>query len=109
MVLKTRRRLIGVSAVLVALTAGGMVGRRFLAEAAGGKGRGGRPGGGIFNPAPRGFSLAAISGQTDGSLFWKLSEGRKPMPAFKDLTTESERWQIINFVRLLAPPAAATK
>ena len=30
------------------------------------------------------------------------------MPTFDTLTTETERWQIINFMRTLAPKPAAT-
>ena len=41
--------------------------------------------------------------QTDGALFWKISEGRSPMPAFQEVFSEEERWQIVNYVRTLAP------
>ncbi len=42
--------------------------------------------------------------QTDGALFWKLTEGNKPMPSFAQNFTEDQRWQVINYVRTLAPP-----
>ena len=41
--------------------------------------------------------------QSDGTLFWKISEGRTPMPAFQETFTEEQRWQIITYVRTLAP------
>jgi mono/diheme cytochrome c family protein len=44
-----------------------------------------------------------MGAQTDGALFWKITEGRKPMPTFEKLLTEEERWKVINFVRTLAP------
>jgi mono/diheme cytochrome c family protein len=48
--------------------------------------------------------------QTDGALFWKISEGKKPMPTFEKLTTEEERWNVINYVRTLSPaPATQAK
>jgi mono/diheme cytochrome c family protein len=45
--------------------------------------------------------------QSDGALFWKISEGRAPMPATKTLISDDERWHVINFVRTLAPPNSA--
>lgn len=44
--------------------------------------------------------------ETDGALFWKITEGRKPMPSFEKLLAEEERWQVINYVRTLAPKAS---
>jgi mono/diheme cytochrome c family protein len=39
--------------------------------------------------------------ETDGSLFWKVSEGRNPMPTWKDILSENERWQLVNYIRKL--------
>jgi mono/diheme cytochrome c family protein len=39
--------------------------------------------------------------QTDGELFWKTTEGRKPMPSFKEKMSDNERWTVINYVRSL--------
>ena len=47
--------------------------------------------------------------QTDGQLFWKLNEGRMPMPAFKDQLNETERWQLVDYVRTFAKAAPAGK
>jgi mono/diheme cytochrome c family protein len=58
--------------------------------------------------SPGDLSKPALWDETDGAIFWKLSTGKKPMPTFDTLTTETERWQIINYVRTLAPkPATA--
>jgi mono/diheme cytochrome c family protein len=46
--------------------------------------------------------------QTDGTIFWKITTGRKPMPSFETLTTEQERWEIVNYMRTLAPKPAAS-
>ncbi len=59
-----------------------------------------------LTPKPRDLSTPKIAAQTDGSMFWKLTEGKKPMPSFEKLTTETERWQVINYVRTLQPAAA---
>jgi len=42
-----------------------------------------------------------IQNQTDGELFWKISEGRKPMPLAKRTLTDDQRWDIINYIRTL--------
>lgn len=39
--------------------------------------------------------------ETDGSLFWKISEGRDPMPTWKEVLSEQERWQLVNYIRKL--------
>ncbi len=41
--------------------------------------------------------------QPDGAIFWKISEGRSPMPSFQETFTEEQRWLIVNYVRTLAP------
>jgi mono/diheme cytochrome c family protein len=42
--------------------------------------------------------------QTDGALFWKISEGRTPMPGYdKLLKDENDRWKVIHYIRTLAP------
>jgi len=59
-----------------------------------------------LNPKPRDLSDPAIQGQTDGSMFWKITEGKKPMPTFGTLISEDDRWNVINFVRTLAAKGA---
>jgi mono/diheme cytochrome c family protein len=41
--------------------------------------------------------------QSDGSIFWKISTGKTPMPAFDGAFTEEQRWQIVAYVRTRAP------
>jgi len=51
---------------------------------------------------PGDFSKATMQAQTDGSLFYKLSEGRDDMPAFKKkIADEDDRWSLVNFIRSL--------
>lgn len=42
---------------------------------------------------------------TDGELFWKITEGKKPMPSFKTKLSDEQRWQIVDYIRTLAAPA----
>ena len=48
------------------------------------------------------FTLSDFQKQTDGELFYKISEGRKDMPTFKKkMPNEEDRWLVINYVRTL--------
>lgn len=42
-----------------------------------------------------------MNAQTDGELFWKITEGKKPMPTFKKALTDEERWQLVHYLRTL--------
>lgn len=68
----------------------------------GDKGRGDGPAAQALSPKPADHSSAVIQSETDGSLFWKLSEGRNPMPAYKKILTEQQRWELINYIRTLS-------
>jgi len=43
-----------------------------------------------------------MSLSTDGEFFWQISEGHRPMPAFKAKLTPEERWQVIDYIRTFA-------
>ena len=48
------------------------------------------------------LSLADFQKQTDGSIFYKISEGRDDMPAFKKkLSDDEEIWQLVNYIRTM--------
>jgi len=66
------------------------------------KGRGDGPASQGLNPKPADHTSVAVQSQTDGAIFWKLSEGRTPMPAYKKLFSEQQRWGLINYIRTLA-------
>lgn len=36
---------------------------------------------------------------TDGELFYRITHGRKPMPAFKNRLSEEQRWELVDLVR----------
>jgi len=48
------------------------------------------------------MSAAAVQGQSDGELFYKVSEGRDEMPSFKKKISDTEElWSVVNFMRTL--------
>jgi mono/diheme cytochrome c family protein len=73
----------------------------------GAKGVGDGPKAADLERHPGNLAAPAMWDQTDGALFWKISEGNAPMPATKTLLSEDERWHVINYVRTLAPPESA--
>jgi len=71
----------------------------------GDKGRGDGPAAPGLNPKPADHTSGIVQSETDGSLFWKLSEGRNPMPAYKKIFTDQQRWALIAYIRTLAKTA----
>lgn len=67
-------------------------------------GKGDGPAAVTCNPRPKDLGAANITAQADGELFWKITEGKKPMPSYTKLLSETDRWKVINYVRTLAPP-----
>src|SRR5580765_2661533 len=49
---------------------------------------------------PEDLSSATIQSQSDGSLFYKTSEGRSDMPSFKKkIPDPNEIWELVNYMR----------
>ena len=66
----------------------------------GSSGRGDGVAAAALQPKPLDWSSAAVESDTDGELFWKITNGRGSMPAWRQLP-ENERWQIVNYIRTL--------
>jgi len=65
-------------------------------------GRGDGPATKFVKPAPADISNAAAQDRmTDGEIFWKITVGQKPMPAFGKKLSEDDRWKVVGFVRTL--------
>jgi len=63
---------------------------------------------------PADLTSARVQRQSDGILFWKISEGNPPMLSFKESLSEEQRWAVVNYIRKLGgrtskPDVAATK
>jgi mono/diheme cytochrome c family protein len=58
--------------------------------------------------APGDFTDApAMRRRTDGELFWQITRGRLPMPAFEDKLSDEERWQLVDYIRTFAYKSSA--
>jgi mono/diheme cytochrome c family protein len=54
----------------------------------------------LYDPGPTDFTDAStMQGMSDGELFYKITEGRRPMPSFKKDLNEQQRWQVVNYLR----------
>lgn len=73
----------------------------------GDSGKGDGPSAPDLDKKPGDLSSPKLWEQSDGALFWKLTEGRKPMPTYAQRFTDDERWNIVNYVRTLAPKPEA--
>ncbi len=67
----------------------------------GNKGKGDGLAGMGLNPRPSNFTKASVQQQTDGAIYWKMTEGKAPMAPYKEILTEEQRWQLVNFIRSL--------
>jgi mono/diheme cytochrome c family protein len=50
---------------------------------------------------PGDFSKADFQGQTDGEIFYKTKNGRGDMPKYDGKITDTEIWNIVNYLRTL--------
>jgi putative copper export protein/mono/diheme cytochrome c family protein len=76
------------------------------------QGRGDGPAAAGLSPQPADLTAAHVDDHTDGDIFWWLTYGvaGTAMPSFVQTLSESERWELIRFLRSLrhgVPEAAA--
>lgn len=75
--------------------------KKMCAICHGDKGKGDGMAGMALKPRPADFSLGIIQTQSDGALYWKLTEGKAPMAAYKTILSDEQRWQLVNYIRTL--------
>src|SRR5437762_13889848 len=54
-----------------------------------------------LNIQPARLSDPQLNTESDGALFWKITTGKKPMPAYGKRLSETDRWNLINYVPTL--------
>ena len=91
------------------LAAGSQLYHENCAPCHGDTGKGDGDTGKIIKKKPANFTDEKLmSAETDGSIFWKMGEGRGPMPSWKDELSDKERWQLVIFIRKLGKDAGAS-
>ena len=63
-------------------------------------GKGDGPAAVALTPKPADWTSSGVQDESDGELFWKVSNGRGPMPPWKHLP-ENDRWAVIRYIRSL--------
>lgn len=62
-----------------------------------------------LDPKPANLTSEKVQNMTDGAMFWKISNGRAPMPSFKAILNDQQRWQAVNYLRELKAKYAVAK
>jgi mono/diheme cytochrome c family protein len=52
---------------------------------------------------PTNLTSEAVQANSDGELFWKITNGKSPMPANRVRFTDEQRWYIVAYLRTLKP------
>lgn len=65
------------------------------------KGLGDGPGGKALDPKPESLTTNLVQNQTDGEIFWKVTNGRNDMIKWGPILSEKQRWDLVNYMRTL--------
>jgi len=65
------------------------------------KGKGNGQAGLSLEKKPANFLGLKVINQTDGNIFWKITNGKAPMASYEELLTEDQRWKLVNYIRAL--------
>lgn len=85
-----------------ALASGGVLFKKHCVMCHGEAGKGDGPAAKYMKVVPADMSTAEVRDRTtDGEIFYKISTGKSPMPAMSKKLSETERWQVVLFVRSL--------
>jgi putative copper export protein/mono/diheme cytochrome c family protein/peroxiredoxin len=71
------------------------------------RGSGDGPAAATLQPRPPDLRAHHVALHTAGDIFWWISHGRPPMPAFADRLDAEARWHLVNYLRALAAGDAA--
>ncbi len=97
-----------IEGTLEALAAGKQAYEKNCLMCHGQAGKGDGPATQFIKPAPADISTAeAKAALTDGTIFYMISKGKKPMPPMEKKLSETERWQVVTYVRSLQANAGA--
>lgn len=64
-------------------------------------GKGDGPAGKSLNPKPANHTGEVVQKQPDGVIFWKITTGKGVMPSYAKVLSDTQRWQLVNYIRTL--------
>jgi mono/diheme cytochrome c family protein len=65
------------------------------------KGEGNGEAGLTLERHPANFLALNVKSQTDGAIFWKITNGKAPMASYFEILTDDQRWKLVNYIREL--------
>jgi mono/diheme cytochrome c family protein len=68
----------------------------------GDKGKGDGVAAASLSTKPADHSSDNVQKQTDGALYWMITEGRNPMPTYKQAFSDNQRWELVDYIRTLS-------
>lgn len=72
-------------------------------------GKGDGPTADMLDTKPADLTSAKVQKESDGALFWKITEGKSAMAPYKNVFSEKQRWQLVNYIRKLSKNTAGQK
>ena len=63
----------------------------------------------MLDTKPANLTSEKVQKESDGALFWKISEGKGAMATFKNVFSEEQRWQLVNYIRKLGKDSVKQK
>lgn len=77
---------------------------QFCVVCHGDKGKGNGVAAAGLTPRPADHTCQKCQSQTDGAIYWKLTNGRPPMASYKTTLKDEQRWELVNYIRTLRVP-----
>jgi len=65
------------------------------------KGTGNGPASTALSPKPANYTSEKVQKQSDGAIYWKISNGKGQMASFDQTLSDEQRWMLVNYIRLL--------
>jgi mono/diheme cytochrome c family protein len=91
-----------VEATPEALAAGADLFKKHCVMCHGETGKGDGPATKFMKPAPPDLTAPGTKARmTDGEIFYKITNGKRPMPPMNRKLSETERWQVVHHVKTL--------
>lgn len=54
---------------------------------------------------PADLGSAAVQAQTNGAIYWKITNGRGEMASYEQVISREQRWAVVHYLRTLKHPA----
>jgi len=67
----------------------------------GDKGRGDGVAAASLSVKPADHSSDNVQKETDGALYWMITQGRNPMPTYQQTLSDNQRWELVAYIRTL--------